>query len=1323
MNKELRNQLRSTIVQCRTLLERAISEMLQGEFGIHLTGLIEPTDRMTHLPTHDMQYREQVLIHLEHLQSFGLKSKDAINQLVREASFTHLNRLCAYKMMEKRELIKETVSRGLKSKGFLFYLADHSEDEKLWSGGEQDLAYRHFFESLGATLSAEIGVLFSPQDLANRLFPPFRVLDRVLSLINTPELEDVWVEDEAIGWVYQYFTPKELRDQARKESQAPRNSYELAFRNQFFTPRYVVEFLADNTLGRMWYEMRQGETVLAEKCRYLARQPNEIFLSPNEEPPKEGEQAAESLSEVEVLKRPVYVKHRAKKDPREIKVLDPACGSGHFLLYCFDLLQTIYEESYCDEELGVRLKEDYPALDDLRKAVPGLILAHNLHGVDIDLRATQIAGLALWLRCQRAYKELGLKAGDRPLITRTNIVCAEPMPGEKELLEEFVEGLQPRLLGQLVRVVFEKMKLAGEAGSLLKIEEEISGAIAEAKTLWRSVPKKEQMALFQREKLPDNAQAALFDVTGITDEQFWHEAEGRVVEALRKYAQTVATNGQGLLRQLFADDAAHGFAFVDICRKRFDVVLMNPPFGDVTPKTSNYLISHYAEHSNNILCSFVLRGLSLLSDDGCVGAITDKTALVKSSYSDFRKQILSGLRRLTLMADLGWGVLDEAQVETAAFKIERRTLNLSIFLRTGKSELLTLVNELKSGLASKDIFLRATSLFSHIPNSSIAYDLPSDLLAVFLQTQRVEPDLGVVRQGLGISDSWRWYRHYAEIPNSTIGRGKSYVFLANGGEFSPFYRDLDLLIYWNSNGAAIKAEEASIYESWSRTVKNVSYYFVHGISFPKRTDFLNAHILPSDCIFTVEGLGFFTKDQEVWNALDLLNSRLYSYLINTYCGQHKHVGYIKQLPFVKQDSNGISSRGYFLKRHWATAISGSPLFVSPALLSLEYLKDKLRAPDKDEVGRNSSEGINNVESLSVTLAELVALRDQYGKTLDKIQERIDASVFDNYNISTETRKLIVEGTARRDSLSPLQGISNVADIDSSFWIRDLVAYFLGCVFGIWDVRYSTGERCVPELPDPFAPLPVSAPGALTGAEGLPLRKAPPGYALRIDWDGILVDDPDHDEDIIRRVREVFELLWQKRAEVIEREACTLLGVKTLRDYFSKASAGGFWTDHVKRYSKSRRKAPIYWFLRSSKGNYAIWLYYHRLDKDILYKALLNYVEPKLRLEENNLSQLRQRRETVGTTGREAKQLEKDLDKQESFISELYDFHGKLKRAADLHLEPDLNDGVVLNIAPLWELVPWIEAKKYWKELTEGKYEWSTISKQLRERGLIKDYQG
>ena len=139
-------------------------------------------------------------------------------------------------------------------------------------------------------------------------------------------------------------------------------------------------------------------------------------------------------------------------------------------------------------------------------------------------------------------------------------------------------------------------------------------------------------------------------------------------------------------------------------------------------------------------------------------------------------------------------------------------------------------------------------------------------------------------------------------------------------------------------------------------------------------------------------------------------------------------------------------------------------------------------------------------------------------------------------------------------------------------------------------------------------------------------------------------------------------------------------------------------------------------LQSSKKNYALWLYYHRLDKDILFKALANYVEPKVRLEDDGLKTLRSRR--AGASGRNAKQLDRQIEKQDALVAELRDFEEKLRRAANLHLDPDLNDGVVLNIAPLWELVPWKEAKAYWQELLAGEYEWSTIGKQLREKGLV-----
>lgn len=765
MDKALRNTLRLVVTQSRKILEEAIGEQLQGRYGIHASGQVEHVAAMSHLSEEERQHREQLLVHLEHIQSSGFKPKDAVAQLVREIAFTHLNRLCAYKMMETRHLIRESVSRGVKSNGFKFYLADHSEDEQLYLRGQQEIAYQHFLSWLGETLSEEIGVLFSPHDSANRLFPPYNILEQVLALLNSEELKDIWAEDETIGWVYQYFTPKELRDQARKESQAPRNSYELAFRNQFYTPRYVVQFLTDNTLGRIWYEMQQGNTRLKEQCTYLVRRPDEVFFAKadsrevvraqswlqGEDVPEPdlwplahtvngynragefGKASAqwmkerlpslteagvkdlktqelldllflfcryerfsdgtlESLSreiavimdalrqrvrppnrenrtQEELLCAPFFIPYRSKKDPREIKILDPACGSGHFLLYCFDLLETIYEEAYEDPQLGPALQRDYATLADLKKDLPKLILAHNLHGIDIDLRATQIAALALWLRAQRTYQELSLKNNQRPKITRSNIVCAEPMPGEKNLLEEFLRSLQPAMLGDMVRTIFDKMQLASEAGSLLKIEDEIREAVLEAKQRWMLLSRPGQLSLWPGQSRP--TQQKLFEETGITNKEFWNGAEAQVIDALQQYARSIS-NDKGLARQLFADDAEHGFAFIDICQKHFDVVLMNPPFGEPAKPSKSYIEYTYPRTKNDVYAAFVERGLGLLISGGMLGAITSRTGFFLTSFHKWREEILLGEAQPTVFADLGYGVLDTAMVETAAYCLETK---------------------------------------------------------------------------------------------------------------------------------------------------------------------------------------------------------------------------------------------------------------------------------------------------------------------------------------------------------------------------------------------------------------------------------------------------------------------------------------------------------------------------------------------------------------------------------------------------------------------------------------------------------------------------
>ena len=641
MDRETRNRIQRATQEARALLEQEYAEQLAGTFDVHLDGSVADAPGL-HLDAGERLLRARLVASVEHLRAAG-HGKGAVAAFVREAAFTTLNRFVALKMLEARGLVQECVTRGQESAGF-------KEFTGLAPGLVQlpDHGYRLYIESVFDEIGREVRVLFDRRDPASLLWPRRQPLLDLLATLNARELEAVWGEDETIGWVYQYFNSEEERRQMRAESQAPRNSRELAVRNQFFTPRYVVQFLTDNTLGRIWYETRRGETKLRD-LDYLVCRPNEVFLAEGEEPPAEAEAGDEDLTQEELLQRPVYVPFRAKKDPRDVRVLDPACGSGHFLLYAFDLLLTIYEEAWEEEASsesevpGRTLREDYPDPTSLRAAVPGLILRHNLHGIDIDARCAQVAALALWMRAQRAFKDFGFARDARPPIQRTNIVVAESMPGEPELRREFLATLEPKL-GKLVELVFERMELAGEAGSLLRIEEDIRAAV---RTTYG-----ERGQLFRE-----------------SDEERWRQAEEELRRALRVYAEQ-AGNGRAFERRLFAEDAEGGLGFIDACGERYDIVLMNPPFGAFAERVKEWARSAWPRTKNDIFAAFVERGVLWLRSRGRLGAITSRTGFFLSSFETWREEVLLEEAPPVVVADLGHAVMDDAMVEAAAYCLE-----------------------------------------------------------------------------------------------------------------------------------------------------------------------------------------------------------------------------------------------------------------------------------------------------------------------------------------------------------------------------------------------------------------------------------------------------------------------------------------------------------------------------------------------------------------------------------------------------------------------------------------------------------------------------
>ncbi len=296
--------------------------------------------------------------------------------------------------------------------------------------------------------------------------------------------------------------------------------------------------------------------------------------------------------------------------------------------------------------------------------MPRLIVEQNLYGADIDPRCAQIAALALWLRAQRAWKELDVASSARPRIQHTHIVVAEPMPGDAELVEEFAAQLGPPLLAALSKKMVSECRCAGELGTLLRVEDGISAELREAR---EQFVRQRQTPGYLPGMEPMPKQGAALDFSGIDDDGFFHEAEARIVEALRRFAEAVSDESRVHRRRLFAGDAAQGVALIDLLRTRFDVILMNPPFGAASLGAKKEFDKSYPRTKNDLYAAFVERGVQLLQSGGLLGAITSRTGFFLSSFQRWREEILLKEARPVVFADLGYGVLDSALVEVAAY--------------------------------------------------------------------------------------------------------------------------------------------------------------------------------------------------------------------------------------------------------------------------------------------------------------------------------------------------------------------------------------------------------------------------------------------------------------------------------------------------------------------------------------------------------------------------------------------------------------------------------------------------------------------------------
>lgn len=1146
----------------KNLLMQNVTEMLQQWYGIwadgHTIGVEQLPSQDTDI-VHTARMLRDRLLHLmaalPDTDTDADKERQAVGQLVAEQAFTQLNRFCALRMCEERDLIMESIRGGYESAGFMAY------DSIAQSvGASRYERYRCYLLSVFDELSIELPAVFDRFSPFGLLFPDESTLMKLLELINDSQLSawfdeqnavtvNFWKEDETLGWMFQDYNSLEERRKMREASSKPRNSREMAVRNQFFTPEYVVRFLTDNSLGRIWYEMTRGESRIGEEqCRYMIRRPGE----PLEE--------------------------RKLKEPTEILSLDPTCGSMHFGLYLYEVYEYIYMDAWDNQPSLLQEFREVHTRETFHREVPRLILENNIYGCEIDPRALQIAALSLWLRAQKSYSQMNLDAAERPLITRSNLVLAEAMPGNKRLLKGLMDEFD-KPMQRLLTTIWNKMKYVGEAGLLFKMEKEISDDIEYLRKNWSKVNQNRNANIFDSEERRAEIAAANEARTELRHhkDEFFEEIAERLQTALQELSSRLSEE-EGYENALFSEDATRGFAFIELCQKRFDCIVMNPPFGEGSEHTSQYMNDNYPAWSKNLVCAFFDRMQEMLDDEGKLGAIFDRTVMIKSSYEAFRRRNLCGF--ITACADTGWGVLD-ASVETSTLVLNKLSSDVEgVFMNVQdvnpeeKNEnLQVLIRTYNRGEDAKWIYVAKSIDFTNLPNTTIGYYFEENTLYLFKYPKFFERGFDS-KKGHDLSANI-YPRLFYEVIETD-----DFSLMYNGGGFTLFYfpyRD------------ATKFVEDIIRSDSGCNIRSLHLQRQGMIGFGKRGDILDAHILKKGMIFTREGIGLPNISvTEGYATLSYLNSIISQYAINQYCGQHKGNGYVNLLPMpdyatCQSDIERIVKAIIAIKRKWFSLDE----------TNLEYhgLIAQMHIDTTIDAALNKMQ--EQLTADYTRYEELVKENDDLWMDLADIDR------------NSEFRQTLNNYKSRRpyEELLSIDGASCQNVIDKKVMAQEIVMELMGMTFGRWNTAYAKGEQAIPEFGDVFDALPFMPVVSLDEA-------ACPAQ-LDVPTDGILTNNSDSSLCLASHVREVMHYLWADRADDMEYELCQLIGCKSLQAYL--ASPTGFFDYHFKRYTKSRRKAPIYWLLASEDGTMDYWVYYPKLSKNTLPQLIIRLREQQEQL--------------------------------------------------------------------------------------------------------------
>lgn len=1145
--------------------------------------------------------------HLSELGDYEEARQAAINECV----FTLFNRIAAIKVMESKDLFPEIITRRKENAGRSFehnvWLENHPEERNAEREG-----LKHFLSDQFDNLGEHIPLY--RKDYPYALLPTADELNEIIEQFNAIEADadcgaDVWKGDDILGWLYENFNAVEK--EALKQSGEKTEYNKVSLQSQVYTPQWVVKFLVDNTLGKAYMEMFP-DSHIKEKYQ-IANIPDHQVRHP--------------------------------KDLRQMRLLDPACGSGNFLIYAFSLFYDLYIDQMENYE------RDYS-----RRDIPKMIVENNLFGVDLDERAAQISQIALFIKA----RELGGHRSHWP--EYTNVVSTHIfLPKYEELQGTFeILGSWSQKQIEAIEHIWNDLCSAYKFGSLVRVEERLN------------------------EMMPNDVNHSMFKEFEMEN---LFEYKNNVITQLRNNVNKWGGQGSNAYTLAKTNDA---ISFLDIISHKYDVVVANPPYtdsGDFGKELKAFIEENYKKplkFNSNLYACFIKRCCELAGDDGKVGMIHPHTFMFIKTFEDVRKFMLEqthinvmvdyGLDRVNLF---GPGILLDATFYTLDMNSKDKTAGIYFNITANQQEkfkkgsLAQAYSDYLNGQSNDRVYTLPQSKLKGIKSYPFIYWISDEFREKF-GSEDLDNTI-YIRQGGATGNNERTLRYFWEVDKNKISENpsikKEYVFYPKGDPFRKWYgNNWVVLAYYNPT-------MYDYLKSHGNRLPSESFYLQEGVTYcSSGSRGCSFRYMPPNQVISGAGPGIFPSDKfdDIYYYLGFLNSTLSTYLLECLNPTVNITqGDIKRVPFAVPSKTQQTTIRYLSKQnsdlrerlcHYSIIephYESTPLSAEQDInisLVLFYNKDNAFL----------TQILLNESIINNTIFEVYEL-SEHDKQMVLNKEGIPIG---DLPVSHEAKAAYKQWLLSESKFKPtddvLDHLENLEERDDLPKITDFETLYQNN--NEWE------EFCIKRNVNP-----VEAWWQFKNANVLPPQRTQV-LAFELITDVIRTVLAKDDDGIIPLGERLGEerLAIRIEKEMMERgysaaqfsQVCQLLGCgleKYLQERFFQQLS-----DHLNLFMYLP-KTPFIWHL-SSGPHHAIELYVsiYKWNRDALYRVRSIYAA-------NRETALRDRLSSIDTSNTEGRMEAQEL---RATLTELQEFCQKVDDLLASGYDPKLDDGVGKNIAPL-----------------------------------------